>query len=258
MQSIARHSFEAQHLRAAAYFSRESYGLEQRFLAAPSKALVDELEYIHRAYVTASIFSCVASLEALINNLFESIVDSGLGKLGLGKDYTVSMFPVRNRLSVRNVREIWPELRDRESTLNKYRLALLVYDKEPFARGEPPLQGVETLISLRNLITHYKPEWVTIPSRAAPVPEYREYKRLEGALRHVANNPLAEFLHSGTSDHPSFFPEKLLCQACAEWGVQQAFDFMKAFVTRLELQGHFAFLYEWDEGHFATRQERRR
>jgi len=198
--------FGLQHILAAALFARRALKIE---LDHPDEIVNSGEPYFsHMAYVTGSVLSAVASLEATINELF---IDAQHGDPNIFKD-PHSEFPVL--LSAR-----WEEAEPMK-ILCKYQLALDLAEKEQFDQGAAPYQEVDGLIDLRNALVHYKPEWNT---------DQEKHKKIEEKLKsRFALNPF-------TISTDAFFPKRCLGHGCAEWAVESSMAFMNEFFGRLEL-----------------------
>jgi len=67
---------------------------------------------------------------------------------------------------------VWDTIEEKP-ILTKYQLALTLCQKEKFDKGHNPYQDAHRLITLRNALVHYKPEWDT---------DLNEHKKLESYL----------------------------------------------------------------------------
>ena len=177
-------NYSGHHLKGAALFSRTAARIEREF----KQPLTDEIRIEYVSVVTASILMSVAALESKINELFLDAVD-------------------KNRLVFRGVeewvtdtlQELWPVLEEK-STLLKYQLALTVCKKEKFDKGQNPYQDTDRLITLRNALVHYKPEWDTV---------LKEHRKLESCLK--GRFEISPFSHV----NDTFFPNKCIGHGCA-------------------------------------------
>lgn len=191
---------------SAAFFARKAFEIEATHKA--DEPLSPETHHAHRGYVTAALFSAVASLEATINELFIA-ADSGSSPRFEGTDPT---FP-------RLLAEYWREI-EGVSTLTKYQTALILGRKPMFDKGANPYQSVNNLIQLRNALVRYKPERDT---------DQKEHKKIEHRLEgQLTTNPFS-------SDDAAFFPKKALEHGCAEWATQSSVAFIDDFFARIEV-----------------------
>jgi hypothetical protein len=94
--------------------------------------------------------------------------------------------------------------------LEKWQLMRIFAGLDPLDRGHAPYQDAQLVMQLRNLILHYRPEYV-----AADEP-HRLEERLKGKF---APNRLME-----GSGNP-WWPSHCLGHGCAEWAAQSALAF---------------------------------
>lgn len=199
-------NYSGHHLNGAALFSMTTAKIEREF----KKPLKDEIRTQYFSAVTASILMSVAALESKINELYLDAVD-------------------RNRLVFRGVeewiidtlQERWPSLEEKP-ILVKYQLALTVCKKEKFDKGQNPYQDTDRLITLRNALVHYKPEWDT---------DLNEHRKLESYLK--GRFDVSPFSHV----NDAFFPKKCIGHGCAAWSVITTINFMNEFYKRLGIIG---------------------
>ena len=97
-----RTNFAVQHMIAAARFARLCYKVEDDNAGAPFGPFYDEII----SYVTATILSTVASLEANINEIFADVLDNII---------------VFDGLDINILTEVW-DLIEGKSILKKYQL----------------------------------------------------------------------------------------------------------------------------------------
>lgn len=165
----------------------------------------------HRAYVTNSLLSSVAFMEAAINELYEDAFDEHSGYLS-----TLSQ-EMRNLLA-----DFWSmtekENKSTISLLDKYQLALRFCGKNPLSKGESPYQEVDSIVKIRNTLTHYKPQSLGGDN----------LHRLEGRLRGRFQENKLMF----GSDNP-YFPDKVLGKGCADWAVASAGTFTDKFFSEI-------------------------
>jgi hypothetical protein len=211
VRAVVETHFNVQHMVAAAIFARKVREIEtthdhQKGLGS------GEPYYAHRGYVTGAVLSAVASLEATINELF---IDAQ------HKDpYT---FEGADPEFAPLLAEVWEGI-ERNSTLVKYQIALILARKPPFDKGDSKYQEATFLIRLRNALVHYKPEWDT---------DQREHKKIEDRLKsRFELNPF-------TIPTDAFFPKRCLGHGCAEWAVKSGKVFINEFFDRLGLANIF-------------------
>ena len=206
-----RQYFSGQHLSAAALCARNARAIER----SKAGATGDVPE--HRSYVIGSVLFSVASLEAAINELFTDASEANLGKLR----------PVDEHV-IKRMGEMWllgiPRTA-RYPVAEKYAIALALTGTPPFDNGAEPWQSVVKLVTLRNALIHYEPEWAPVDSTKKAGDEHRFEKKLTGMF---PINPLVP------NANP-FYPDKVLGHGCAAWAVRSSMAFMDSFKERLGL-----------------------
>ena len=197
-----------QHIQSAALFARYSGRIEREYDGSFSGELLTE----YLAYVTASIFTAIAFLEARINEFFadagekygENPLDSDTKKLladkweSISKDYSIKM-------------------------MDKFDIALMVVGKPVFNRGEKPAQDVALVVRLRNTLTHYEPEWINDVTKALSMVATKK-KPIKSLLGKFSISPLMDEKN----------PYKFLNYGCARWAVESSLAYSDEFYARLE------------------------
>ena len=167
----------------------------------------------HRAYVTNSLLSSAAFMEAAVNELYQDAFDEHSSYLSPLSQET------RNLLA-----DFWAmtekENKATISLLDKYQLALRFCGKETLSKGESPYQEVDSIVKIRNALTHYKPQSLGGDN----------VHRLEGRLR----DKFQENKLMSDSNNP-YFPDKLLGRGCANWAVASARTFTDKFFSEIEI-----------------------
>ena len=129
-------NFAYQHMKAAITFRDQA-----KVLQAAGVGINDNETFtVVRSYVSGCIMSAVASLEALINELF--IAEHS--KLHA----TIPDFE----------KEFWRGI-ERKQILEKYQRALRLLDKPSFDTHTGAFREVFLLVELRNSLVHFKPAW---------------------------------------------------------------------------------------------------
>lgn len=138
---LMRVYFSSYHLFAAGHFLELAKEIEEKHDGGPI------FDVKHRAFITNSIFSSVAFMEAAINETFQDAADDHQGSLASleieAKTKMASFWEItegRNRSTI--------------SILDKYQIALVLADKPQFDKGRSPFQDARTLIEIRNDLTH--------------------------------------------------------------------------------------------------------
>lgn len=190
------------HLNGAALFSRDAKKIEREF----NQPLKGEIRTRYFSNVTASILMSVAALESKINEVYLFAVDRN-----------PNVFRGVEAWIVDALQEIWPSFQ-KESTLAKYQIALIICKKSKFDKGRNPYQDAHRLITLRNALVHYKPEWDT---------DLSVHKKLESYLKD--RFPASPYSHV----NDAFFPKKCIGHGCAAWAVKTSKNLIDEFYRRL-------------------------
>ena len=199
------HSFTKQHFEAARYFASCAASMENESQKANLKDETAKSQ--HRAYVVGAVVLATMAMESCINEIYLDACGKNGQKLKGLDEQAMALLA-----------EWWPHLDEkRVKTLLKYQHGLLVVGRPALPKGENPYQDADNLIHLRNILTHYKPEWDDAKMHA----EIRA--RLEGKF---AVNPLAPEAYL-------WFPEQCLGSGCAKWAVRAAEEFVRAFFERI-------------------------
>ena len=185
--------FSVLHLLSAAHFSRQVCALERKNAGQRFGAFFEEI----LANATASVFACVASLEAYANEFY---IDRAAN------------FP---DLRPEVADKFW-ELYERKPILVKFDLALLLKNRPPLDRGRRPTQDITALLELRHALTHFKPEWED---------EKNAHAKLSGGLQ-------GRFAPSQSLPNESaLFPLQWACHGCTSWAVDSCREYVRAFET---------------------------
>lgn len=202
---LMRVYFSSYHLFAASHFLELAKEIEENHDGGPI------FDVKHRAYVINSIYSSVAFLEAAINEIFQDAADEHQGSL--------AALAVEIRTRIASFCEIsGGRNRSSFSVLKKYQMVLLLAGKPQFERGNLPYRDAQSLIELRNELTHYKPE------------------SLGGSKTHRLEKKLKDKFSSNklmTGAGNPFFPDHCLGFGCAEWGLRSCRSFVDHFFREL-------------------------
>jgi len=144
-RAITRHYLASEYLWTAHRSARECRELEDALVQVPDHRGTHPK---HRSLAITTIMSSVSFLEALVNEIYMDAGDSGPGRADPLNQ------PCRDSMS-----EYWRDADRNASVLTKYQMALLFADKSRFDKGATPFQDVESLISMRNALVHFKPSW---------------------------------------------------------------------------------------------------
>lgn len=171
----------------------------------------------HRAYVLVAIQAAVAFLEAMINELFQDAAD-GHGLAGDG--YLAPL----DRETVLRMAEYWQETDGRRYVLTKYNKLLELRGQQQIPKESNMYKDSESLILLRNAITHYRSEDV-----AADV-EHDLASRLQGKF---PSNALMR-----GSENP-WWPDHCLGFGCANWSRALVKNFADDVVDRVGVRPNY-------------------
>ena len=185
------------------------------FLASKAEAVErggdrsDEAAMQHRSYSIGAVLTAVAFLEALINDIYLSAVDGSPNS------------PFSDFVQTEAVANEWRNSKDsRWSLLEKYERALVASGKPGYRSTDRLRADVDSLIHLRNSLTHYKPEWDN---------QLKRHKDVEKRL-------VGKFPESAFSDRrQAFFPHRCIGAGCARWAVTVAGDFALDVREKLDL-----------------------
>jgi hypothetical protein len=194
---LVRQYVSAFHLCAAAEFARQALALE---LSTEGVAGIP-LRFRHYGAVIGSLVESASFLESTVNELLQDAKEGESTRMG-EKAGRLAAYWIAGR---------------RRGTLQKYRDVLTILEAAPLDRSL--LGRAEDLVTLRNTLHHYVPETVTI---GAPYtnPIFERLKAL-------ALNPWAA---------ENAIPlDRLLCHACAGWGVDTAISFVTAFAEAVDV-----------------------
>lgn len=205
-----RFNFAVQHLIAAVRFARLCYTVEE---ANTGKAFGPFYEEII-SYVTASVFSSVAALEANINEVFADAQDGIITFEGFGPKL---------------LNEIWDLIEDKP-ILEKYQFALVLRGRERMSKGDREYQFAGTLIKVRNALVHFKPEWDH---------EQQEHNKIGKQLR--CKFKLSPFV----DENVPIFPMRCMTHGFADWAVRSSLNFADHFAQGAGFPNRFVqFLWE--------------
>lgn len=139
---FAIHKFYSiQHLQSSLYFSKRAKYLESNI----NDDFSEEATFL-KSYVTGTILSSVAFLEAFANELYaESQKENGT---------------ILSHLSTEIINAIsdkWNEDKfERKGVLEKFNALVFIAARDKYIKGQKPYQHTQYLIQLRNSLVHYK------------------------------------------------------------------------------------------------------
>ena len=205
-----------QHIQSAARLAADAYEIEQAADAVNEETRGGNYKGItkYRACVTGAVFSSVAFLEAAVNEVFAQSPpfmpalqtvsgDDGAAITGAGPIVLGRRGP---------------------SMLDKYQLACTLMRRPKFDTGHEPFQSVYALVSLRNELIHYVPEWIDV----ALGPQ-----RLVQLLWNKF--PLSPFEPESLGKHL----DRCISYGCARWAVEASLAFADDFFARTGISGFY-------------------
>lgn len=195
-------AYAIQHLMAAARFSHQCGIVQEENKGKPLGAFYDE----QISCVSAAVMLSVASIESYINELLSD---------------ADSLFP---EMTMRQASE-FVKLISRLSILEKYEKVLAIKGFEPFKKGESPYQDVEILISMRNELVHFHPEWHD---------EQERHDRLGKKL--LYRFELSPFI---SESEGVLFPQRIISHGCTKWAIANSLAFMIAFTEKISVVNRF-------------------
>lgn len=199
----SRDRLSRHHIITAHNFAEAAEALEERDLGD----IAQEEKWQYRAYVTGSVLSAAAYLEASINELY----------LELTKISQTGDAPLRHELAL--LIRVWPQI-VRAPVLQKYQLALSVADADQYNDTRPPFVDVDSLMHLRDALLSYDPEWEDGRGK---------HQTLEKRL-------LKKFPSSAlVSSQRPWFPDRALGAGSAKWAVLTVQVFYNDFCNRMSI-----------------------
>ncbi|MEO8194281.1 MAG: hypothetical protein ABI681_10560 [Gemmatimonadales bacterium] len=201
----SRDRLSRHHIISAHHFAESAEAIED----SDSDDIPQEEKWRYRAYVTASVLSAAAFLQASINELYlelQKLSESGQPQL---------------RRELAELVRVWPQI-VRAPVLQKYQHALSVADADQYNETRMPYVDADSLVRLRDALLSYQAEWDD--SRG-------KHQTLEKRLaKKFPPSPLV------SSQRP-WFPDRCLGAGCAKWAVQTVQVFTNDFYQRMALPG---------------------
>lgn len=190
-----RMNFGVQQFRATRYFANLVMQREREHQGEPLGPFFEEIVWLSMS----TLLNAVAGLESYINEFF------------VDREHTIPELPepAGSRL--------WDLAEAKQTTLEKYGLALELLGREPFAKGSEPYQSVDALIRLRNAVQHFKPEWFD---------DQDAHAKLSDRLQNFFDG--SPFL----TGSESLFPRRWMSASFAEWAASRVVEFAVEFDSR--------------------------
>jgi hypothetical protein len=193
-----RPGFGLAHLRTAAKLSKLCRDVEIENEGSELGRFFDDLT----DYSTACVMSCVASLEAYINEVF---IDRG------------EHFESHD---IKLMDDLWGVL-ETKSVLDKFQFALLLKNKEKLDPSSRVVDHIRVVIKLRNSLVHFKPEWVHMQ---------KEHNKIGKALN--GKFEMSPFL----SPAEPIFPLRCMSHSMTRWAVRSSYDFIELFSNASKIE----------------------
>lgn len=206
-----QNQYATRHIVAAALFARLSGDIEKADVPPGFSYVVSDQ---YKAFVSASVFSAFAFLEATINEFF----GGGMYKTLSGDALDATTLEIKSRLWKIDVFRSSP-------IFEKFQSALDIAKKEKFDRSSSLGQNFDDLKALRNALLHFVPEWFPIGDDIEISNKLE--KRLKGKF------PLSPGSEKVTNP---FFPDKCMSYGCAKWAVESSLEFADEFFRRMDLE----------------------
>lgn len=199
-----RYNFAVQHMMAAARFTRHCYQVENDNVDQPFGPFFDEI----LSYVSGTILSSIASLEANINEIFADVQDGHIVISG----FDTKVFDAS-----------WEEI-EKLPILEKYEKFFELATSEKLDKSGRHYQFIKILISVRNSLVHYKPKWHD---------EQKEHlilgKQLQGKFK------FSPFV----GGNAPIFPMRCMTHNFAEWALESSLAFAAWFTTSVGVPNRF-------------------
>ena len=196
-----RSNFAVQHLMAAARFSRMCGEIEERNKGLPLGPFFDD-EF---ACVSATVLLATASLESYINEVW---ADGEKAFPGLEASARVQLM----------------ELTEGKPILEKFQRTLRVKGFAPLPEAQQPYVDTRAVVSLRNALVHFKPEWHH---------QQVKHKSIEDLLKGKFE------LNPFVGETGVFFPQRCMSHGCTTWVVHTVQRFVDAFCARAQLENKY-------------------
>lgn len=167
-----------------------------------------ESQLLRDALVGGAVFTAVAFVEAVINEIWRDAQDSHLSMSLPNLDW---------------VREVNIDQLAKLPTLDRYQLTLRLCGIPVMAPGANPFQHAAAAVRLRNELIHYQPAWSSADKPLAID------KILRGKFTPDSDSVGGQTPKSGGG----MFPRACFTRECADWAVGSCANFVDAFLDRM-------------------------
>jgi hypothetical protein len=174
----------------------------------------------HLANAIGAVLFSVLYLESTINEFYINVIDYN--------DYKSDKRAKNKKI----ISEFWNSNKFVNfSILEKYQYALILLDCDKFDENKNPFQNIKILISLRNYLVHYRPEWVELKTNPTDKTEIVNLeKKLKGKFE-------AKKLFQNDND---IFPNRYLVFSCTDWAISNCIQFVNDFYNKLDSEYIFS------------------
>ena len=168
----------------------------------------------HQANVIGSVLFSVLYLESTINEFYINVTDY----IDFNSD--------KKAKNKKIINEFWNSGKFVNfSILEKYQYALILMDCDKFNVTVSPYQNINILISLRNYLVHYKPDWV----------ELKNDENNKVQIVNLEKKLIGKFdINKIAKVYNDFFPNKYLGYGCTEWAISNSIQFVNDFYNKLD------------------------
>ncbi len=170
----------------------------------------------HLANVIGSVLFSVLYLESTINEFYINMTDY--------IDYKSDAKAKNKKI----ISEFWNSDKFvNYSILEKYQYALVLLDCDKFNEAINPFQNIKILISLRNYLVHYRPEWIELKTDQTSKTQIVSLeKKMKGKF------DIKKIFY----DDNDFFPNKYLVYSCTAWAISNSIQFVNDFYEKLDTE----------------------
>ena len=169
-------------------------------------------QLLRDALAVGAIFTAVAFVEAVINEIWEDAVDERV-RLGLPRLGWIRELP----------RKQFDRFTKQKPTLWRYQRTLEGCQLEEMDRQADPFLAVEACIQLRHAFTHYRPGWSAV-DEPSPIDEL-----LAGKFEIDFDSVGGQVPSNGAG----LFPRGCMTRECADWAIGACGDFVREFLDRM-------------------------
>ena len=207
--------YSIRHAQSAAYFAQQATSVENR-----SSDETGNREAILEAYVASTLFSSVAFLEALANEMFADAAQPGGGHLSSLPEAAIALIAELGET----------EAVQKAPVLSKFDLLLRGAGKVPLPKSGAPYQVTATLIRLRNEIVHYKASFFDVGSEGMVRP---------GSFHHSNLPKQIKDLFPHRTDAKGSMATRWMSSGCARWASTSAISHADAVFEALGMNPYY-------------------